>query len=131
MPFSRVISNFITSFILSILTKQKILDSQCGFRLIHKNLLKELQLDKNDFQLESEMVLRASEKNIKIHFIPISTIYNTEKSHIRHIEVTFKFIFLIINEIKKRLIIKIGMNISIFYMILILNGYKFFPHTMK
>ena len=101
MPMHRILSNSITSITISFLTGQKIKDSQCGFRLIHRNLLKKLNLDENDFLIESEMILRTSENNIDIQFIDIPTIYSSEGSHINNIHVTIKFILLIYKELKR------------------------------
>jgi glycosyltransferase involved in cell wall biosynthesis len=106
MPLHRILSNMLTSFIITILTKQKIKDSQCGYRLIHKDILRKIKLYENDFQLESEMILRVSENNVKIYFIDIPTIYNTHGSYINNIQVTLKFILLIGREIKKRMLKK-------------------------
>jgi glycosyltransferase involved in cell wall biosynthesis len=103
MPLHRILSNVLTSFIISILTKQKIKDSQCGYRLIHRNILRKIKLYENDFQLESEMILRVSDNNVKIYFIDIPTIYNRQGSYINNIQVTLKFMLLIGREIKKRM----------------------------
>ena len=101
MPAHRIFSNIVTSFIISILIKQKIKDSQCGFRMIHRDLLKKLNMSKNDFLIESEMIFEAAGNNIDIHFIDIPTIYSYEQSHINNIDVSIKFIVLIFKEVKK------------------------------
>lgn len=95
MPFPRIISNSTTSLILSIICNQKIEDSQCGFRLIHRAALQKLSLEEDGFQLESEMIVEAAKGNIKIDFIEIPTIYNGHVSHINHLGDTIRFIRLI------------------------------------
>jgi glycosyltransferase involved in cell wall biosynthesis len=102
MPWSRRLSNSITSTVLSILTGQKIRDSQCGFRLVAKNVLREISLHEDGFQLESEMLLRIGARKIRIDQVSIPTIYNAGGSHIRHLQDTFRFIRLIIKEIGLR-----------------------------
>jgi glycosyltransferase involved in cell wall biosynthesis len=102
MPWPRILSNFITSRILSFLTGQNIKDSQCGFRLISKEVLKETPLQENGFQLESEMLLRLASRRIRIDQIPVPTIYTRGNSHIHHVQDTIKFISLIIKEIGHR-----------------------------
>ena len=102
MPLHRIISNSITSFIISILSGQKIWDSQCGFRLIHKDVLKKLKMSADGFQLESEMLIRAAELNVKLDFIQIPTIYNAEKSYIGNFRDTYKFVLLIVKELLNR-----------------------------
>jgi hypothetical protein len=102
MPLHRILSNFLTSFILSVLSGQKIWDSQCGFRLIHKDVLKKLKMSENGFQLESEMLIRAAEQNVSLDFIQIPTIYNSEKSNIGNFRDTYKFVSLIFKELVNR-----------------------------
>ena len=99
MPLSRVISNRITSFIISIMTGKKILDSQCGFRAIKREVLENIKLKENGFQMESEFIFRANDLNYKIQFVNIPTIYGGQTSYIHHFKDTVKFIKLIIREL--------------------------------
>ncbi|MGD9898948.1 MAG: glycosyltransferase family 2 protein [Calditrichaceae bacterium] len=103
MPAARIISNRITSFILSFLTGQQIKDSQCGYRLIHKNVLENLEFSEDGFQLESEFLIKAAQQNYNIEFVNIPTIYTGGNSHIHHFNDTVKFIRLILREIYKKL----------------------------
>ncbi|HID40503.1 MAG TPA: glycosyltransferase family 2 protein [Calditrichaeota bacterium] len=102
MPLARVLSNKITSFILSKLTGQAIQDSQCGFRAIHRDVLQDIDLKENGFQLESEFILRTAHRGWKIDFINIPTIYNGSHSYIKHVGDTYRFIRLIIKELSGR-----------------------------
>ncbi len=99
MPPLRILSNSITSKILSLLLQKKIEDSQCGFRMFHRSLIENLKLEEDGFQLESEFIIRAAKKNINIRFIDIPTIYNNHNSNIRHINDTYRFIRLIVKEL--------------------------------
>jgi len=103
MPLHRKISNRTTSYILSKLSGQHIQDSQCGYRLLHRNLLDDLDLKEDGFQLESEMILKASHKNITIDFVNIKTIYNDASSQIRNIGDTLKFIFLVFRALMNKI----------------------------
>ncbi|MBN1406880.1 MAG: glycosyltransferase family 2 protein [Calditrichaceae bacterium] len=102
MPFSRILSNSTTSLILSIISNQKIEDSQCGFRLIHREALCKLSLQENGFQLESEMIIKAAKQKISIDFIKIPTIYNGHISNINHLGDTIRFIRLVLSELTGR-----------------------------
>ena len=102
MPFMRYLSNTITSFVLSRLTGQRIKDSQCGFRLIPRNILKDICFKENGFQFESEFILRCSEEKVPIKFVTIPTIYNSHGSSINHIGDTYRFIKLVLREVFKR-----------------------------
>lgn len=101
MPFLRVLSNRITSAILTLLTHQQIKDSQCGFRLIHREVLQAIELSEHGFQLESEFIIESARRNFPLSFIDIPTIYNHENSNISHIDDTFRFIRLILKELMR------------------------------
>jgi glycosyltransferase involved in cell wall biosynthesis len=102
MPFLRYLSNKITSFILSKITHQNIKDSQCGFRLIKRDTLKNINVDEEGFQYESAFILKCARENIQIDFANIPTIYNNYGSSISHFDDTYKFCKLIFKEIIKR-----------------------------
>jgi len=103
MPLHRVVSNSLTSYIISWFSGQKIKDSQCGLRLIHRDVLKKISLYENGYQLESEMILKAAKENFVIDWVSIPTIYNGEKSYIGNVSDTLRFINLICKELKDRL----------------------------
>jgi glycosyltransferase involved in cell wall biosynthesis len=92
MPFFRVLSNKITSFILSRITGQKILDSQCGFRKIKAEVVRNIQVKSGRFQFESELLILAAGKGYKIDHVPIRTLYNSRKSSMKHFLDTCEFI---------------------------------------
>ncbi|MBD3223465.1 MAG: glycosyltransferase [Caldithrix sp.] len=99
MPWPRIASNLITSFIISKITGQTIKDSQCGFRLIHRSVLAEIELSENGFQLESEFILKANRIGVQTEFVDIPTIYNGHPSAINHWRDTWHFIRLITREL--------------------------------
>lgn len=103
MPGHRVLSNLLTSYIISWFSGQDIKDSQCGFRLIHRDLLKKVKLAENGYQLESEMILNSAREGFLIDYVSIPTIYNDEKSYIGNFSDTFRFTRLIFREIKGRM----------------------------
>jgi hypothetical protein len=96
MPFMRVLSNTITSKVLSIKTKQNILDSQSGFRGFDASIIQDILPDTTGFEAESEMILRVAKKGIQISFIDISTKYDNQKSSIKALDVIPKFIKVIL-----------------------------------
>lgn len=83
MPVSRILTNSATSFLLSIRSGLHIRDSQCGFRLLSRNLLENIHTDIRGFQAETEIILKAVLSGFKVGFLPISTIYTTERSYIK------------------------------------------------
>jgi glycosyltransferase involved in cell wall biosynthesis len=92
MPLQRRLSNKITSFLLSIKTGQRILDSQCGFRAIRSEVLTITKPKSNGFEAESELIILAARNGFKIGFADISTIYGTEISKIKPAETILAFI---------------------------------------
>jgi glycosyltransferase involved in cell wall biosynthesis len=102
MPLHRILSNFLTSLILSLVTGQLIKDSQCGFRLINPNVLKKVMLKETGFHLESELILKAGVRGFQFDFVPIPTIYNKEKSSISNWGDTLNFVSLILRYFKEK-----------------------------
>jgi glycosyltransferase involved in cell wall biosynthesis len=102
MPGHRVVSNLLTSYIISWFSDQNIHDSQCGFRLIHRDVLEKVKLAENGYQLESEMILESAKEGFLIDWVAIPTVYNNEKSYIANISDTYRFTRLMFRELKGR-----------------------------
>jgi len=83
MPLFRVISNRITSALVSWRVGMRIPDSQSGYRLHSRRLLERIKPHTDGYQMESELLLKALRAGMVIEFIPITTIYSDETSHIR------------------------------------------------
>ncbi|MDD5348473.1 MAG: glycosyltransferase family 2 protein, partial [Candidatus Omnitrophica bacterium] len=66
MPYLRVMTNRFMSWMLSMITGQKICDSQCGFRLISRTVLEKLKLDSRKFEIESEIIIEACRKGCTV-----------------------------------------------------------------
>ncbi len=92
MPFQRILSNKITSVLLSLKTGQKILDSQCGFRAYKSEVLKKVKSFSLGYEAESEIIVYAARAGFKIGFVNISTIYGNEKSKMNPVKAILGFI---------------------------------------
>jgi glycosyltransferase involved in cell wall biosynthesis len=92
MPLARIVSNTLTSRILTIATGNKILDSQCGFRAYSTTFLKTVTCRYPRFEMESEIILRACAARFSVLFIPVQTLYCSTTSHISHIADTLRWI---------------------------------------
>lgn len=99
MPWMRLATNKIMSSLISAITKQRIPDTQCGFRLIKKEPLKKLGLVTTNYEIESEMLIKAARLGFKIGSVPISSIYSGGKSQINPFIDTLRFIKYIIGEL--------------------------------
>ena len=103
MPILRRFSNKTTSFIVSVVTGKKILDSQSGYSRykLESKLFNECK--ENGFQFESEILINELRlKESSVEHIRISTVYNNEKSSINNVSDTYKFIKLILRKIFDR-----------------------------
>ena len=65
---------------IRILSKNNISDSQSGFRALSPKAINELGLKEKGFAIESEMIARATDKNLRITEVPISNIYTADGS---------------------------------------------------
>lgn len=98
MPFIRLLTNKIMSGLISLVARQKIYDTQCGYRLIRTDVLKNIQLSSSAFEIESEVLIKASKKKYQIVSVPVRTIYAGEQSKINPFFDTARFIIYIIRE---------------------------------
>lgn len=103
MPPVRWLTNKFMSFVISKICRQSIPDSQCGFRLFKKEALKALDLTSANYEIESEALIEACRKNLKIKFIPIQAIYAQQISRINPIIDTIRFFRYIVSiSVKKK-----------------------------
>jgi glycosyltransferase involved in cell wall biosynthesis len=99
MPFLRFATNAFMSWLISKITKQNIPDTQCGLRLIKREVLEKIKLKTLKYEIESEIIIRASRLGFKIESVPIKTVYRGEKSQINPFRDTFRFTKFIIYEL--------------------------------
>ena len=101
MPFIRLATNFVTSWLISAIAGKKIDDVQSGFRYVSLRALKNINLETKNFDTEPEMLLKASWLNYIIKNIPISTVYHKDfVSHVSPIKDTIKFFKLVFRSLK-------------------------------
>ncbi len=96
MPYTRRKTNQFMSYVISKICGQNIPDSQCGYRLIKRKVLEDVQLDSSNFEIESELIIKACRKGFKVGVVPIRTVYQDEKSRINPITDTLRFIWLMV-----------------------------------
>jgi len=61
-------------------SKANVADSESGFRALSPKAIHDLELKATGFAIESEMITRAADKNLKITEVPISNIYTKDGS---------------------------------------------------
>lgn len=98
MPIIRYLTNKFMSWIISLLSNQQVPDSQCGMRLVHKNVFLDINLESDRFELESEMLIKAGRVGFPIVSVPIKCIYKKEReSKINPLPDIIRFIKMLIN----------------------------------
>jgi glycosyltransferase involved in cell wall biosynthesis len=91
MPLIRRIVNRWMSERISAVCGQEIPDTQCGFRMLHRQLIPDLFGGSARFDYETEMLIIASRKGFRIVSVPISTVYSDEVSSIHPVRDTIRF----------------------------------------
>ncbi len=94
MPLLRRFVNRLMSLLVSVRCGQHIPDSQCGFRMLHRDLARTLveQTHTNAYEFETEMLLLAAREGHRIISVPVSTVYADEASTIRPVRDALAFI---------------------------------------
>jgi glycosyltransferase involved in cell wall biosynthesis len=92
MPFVRKWTNHFMSSQISKVCGQWVPDTQCGFRMFHRDLLQAMvEIATTKFDYETEQLVVASRRGCKIAAVPISTIYGDEKSKIHPVRDSIRF----------------------------------------
>lgn len=91
MPLIRVWTNRCMSRLISRIVQQPIPDTQCGYRMYHRDLFPLLHVAAGRFETESEQLLHLGRSGIAMGSVPVSTVYRDEKSKIKPLRDTFRF----------------------------------------
>jgi glycosyltransferase involved in cell wall biosynthesis len=91
MPLVRRAVNRYMSKRISCVCRQDIPDTQCGFRMLHRQLIPDLLEGADRFEYETEMLIIASRKGFRIDSVSISTVYSDEVSSIHPVRDTLRF----------------------------------------
>ena len=91
MPLMRRVVNRYMSDKISRACGQKIPDTQCGFRMLHRDVIPALLGGTNRFDYETEMLIIASRNGYRIAPVPITTVYSDEVSSIHPVRDTIRF----------------------------------------
>ena len=102
MPSDRIHTNRFMSALISAVAGQRVPDSQSGFRLIKRQVLERITLTCSNFEIESEMIIKAARAGFTIDSVPIRTIYEDEVSKIHPVRDTLRFIRFIVRVMFER-----------------------------
>src|SRR3989338_4179969 len=103
MPPVRLHTNRLMSAMVSAMARQRIPDSQCGFRMIRREVLESVPLRAQRFEVESELLLGAAARRWKIISVPVRTIYDARhRSHIKTVRDGLRFLGLLLRHLVRR-----------------------------
>jgi len=91
-PRQRYYSNRTAAFFISRALDQYLEDTQCGFRLYPAYAIRSIKLTTSHFQTETEILLRAARRGIRLSSVPVENIYwngNAPRSNFRPVVDTF------------------------------------------
>ncbi|MGI9115738.1 MAG: glycosyltransferase family 2 protein [Chthoniobacterales bacterium] len=91
MPLVRRAVNGYMSRRISRAAGQVIPDTQCGFRMLHRDVVPQVLGGADRFDYETEMLLVASRLGHRILAVPITTVYSDEVSSINPVRDTLRF----------------------------------------
>ncbi len=102
IPYYRRLGQRVLSYLCRILSREKIADSECGFRAFSSKAIAELKLTQNGMAISAEMITAAAEKGLKIKGVPVSAIYTEDGSTLNPLVYGLGNLALIINMISER-----------------------------
>jgi glycosyltransferase involved in cell wall biosynthesis len=91
MPFVRRVVNRYMSSQISKVCGQKVPDTQCGFRMVDRELAPDLLGGGHRFDYDTEVLIIASRKGYRLESVPISTVYSDEVSKIHPVRDALRF----------------------------------------
>jgi GT2 family glycosyltransferase len=106
-PTQRYYSNRTAAFFISKALGQYLEDTQCGFRLYPADTLRAIPLTTSHFQTETEVLLRAVQRGIRLGSVPVKNIYhlngNAPRSNFRPVIDTFYICMVVLQSYLKLL----------------------------
>jgi glycosyltransferase involved in cell wall biosynthesis len=91
MPLVRRVVNRYMSNEISRVCGQRIPDTQCGYRMLHRQIIPDVLHGGHRFDYETEALIVASRKGYRIDSVPISTVYTDQVSKIHPVRDSLRF----------------------------------------
>ncbi len=110
MPRIRILSNTLTTMILRLYFGLPITDSQSGFRAYKRQVLEKVEFFAPRFSAETEILIDANRKGLKISETRVQTLYGEEKSKMRNFEDTIRWIWDVDKQLIKSIRYKLSMG---------------------
>ena len=91
MPLVRRLVNRYMSNEISRVCGQNIPDTQCGYRMLHRQIIPDMLGGGHRFDYETEALIIASRKGYRIESVPIATVYTDQISKIHPLRDSLRF----------------------------------------
>ncbi len=95
MPWDRHLTNWLTSYAITKMGGVRVEDSQSGYRLLSRRTIATVDAPTSNYDYESEYLILAGRAGLTMGAVPISTIYEGQKSSIRKWTDTKRFLRLV------------------------------------
>jgi glycosyltransferase involved in cell wall biosynthesis len=92
MPLARRLVNRYMSGQISRVCGQTIPDTQCGYRMLHRELIPDMLGGAHRYEYETEALIIASRKGYRIESVPITTVYTDQVSKIHPARDALRFL---------------------------------------
>jgi glycosyltransferase involved in cell wall biosynthesis len=90
-PGYRLRANLWGSRVLYWISGQPVPDTQCGYRAIRAQVLREIEIESSGFEVETEVLLKALRMGARWRSVPVSAVYEeSQGSHFRPAHDTFR-----------------------------------------
>ena len=83
IPLYRQVGQRVLNHVTNMSSSTKVTDTQSGFRALSRNALDHMDFHSNGYAVEQNMIIHFSERNLKIHEVPISVRYDVPNGHKR------------------------------------------------
>jgi glycosyltransferase involved in cell wall biosynthesis len=103
MPFHRYLANKIGKFFISRAAGTHLRDTQSGFRIYSKEVIKRVIIDTRGFEMETEILLKARKAGFRIGSTRVTTVYaDNHPSHFRPVKDFYKISILVLKNLFKK-----------------------------
>jgi len=76
LPWQRKMANKFSKRMIRLITRQRFSDVLCGFRAVRKSKFLALDLVKNGYEFESETLIKAIRKGLRVSEVPVDVNYD-------------------------------------------------------
>ncbi len=102
IPLYRMIGQHILTLSTNLCSGTSITDSQSGFRALSRKAINSIKLIENGMGVESEMILKAKESNLRIKEVPIGCRYDVNGSSFNPVSHGFRVFGTILYQLQRK-----------------------------